>query len=157
MPNREVEDLMVVKVNRCRIDGCRRTEGHSGEHMDSEALSEHVIASHERYINELESRLDSALHDVEYLKNDNRRFTEALNEETTARYGAESKLDPALALIRDIANQYAGPFLAGSDMREAARRVLAAMEPGKCSCGAPEGFEPYMHGRECPLHGEPSK
>lgn len=123
MPNREVEDLMVVKVNRCRIDGCRRTEGHSGEHMDSEALSEHVIASHERYINELESRLDSALHDVEYLKNDNRRFTEALNEETTARYGAESKLNSFVEVVQ------AAPLAEGYKIR--ASEIVAMVEENK--------------------------
>lgn len=57
MPNKEVAELLTVHVRRCRINGCRRTQGHDGEHMDSEALSEYVIASHERYIDELESRL----------------------------------------------------------------------------------------------------
>lgn len=56
MPNPEVAELLVVKV-RCRINGCRRTKGHSGEHMDSDALDEYVIASHERYIAELEARI----------------------------------------------------------------------------------------------------
>lgn len=79
-------------------DEIERLQSKLDERMKLLSASEAHVARLAFRITELESRLDAATYDVESLKRDARRYAEALNSETTARYEAESRLDAAAKL-----------------------------------------------------------